>query len=165
MEEDINLWQEAEEMVQNFKKEFTERFKAKIDIYYNLKKKVKTYTISLVDIVSAVNEVLHEEFIEGYVMGCANNRVEITNGVLTKTRVREIIIYRHILFYLARNAGYGPSEISRLLGTHSDHATIIHGNKRIKELVEIKDKMVLNRLVSINNRLHSKVLNMNKNEE
>lgn len=163
--EDVNLWQEAEKMVQDFKREFTERFKAKIEIYYNLKKKVKKYTVSLEDIKEATNEALHEEFIEGYVVGCANNMVEITNGVLTRTRVREIIIYRHILFYLARNAGYGPSEISRLLGTRYDHATIIHGNRRIKDLVEIKDKMVLNRLVNINNKLHSKVLNMNKNEE
>lgn len=60
---------------------------------------------------------------------------------LGKSRKKDIVMYRFIFFYLIREKYKYTYEC---IGAYfnRDHATVLHGEKRIRELLEIKDKEI-----------------------
>jgi hypothetical protein len=59
------------------------------------------------------------------------------DGIRTPRRKRELVLYRHIFYYMADKMGYGPSYTGGYLGF--DHATAIHGVKTFANLLESKN--------------------------
>jgi len=77
-----------------------------------------------------------------FVMGQDINRVK------TKGRFRELVVCRHLFYYLSKYY-YGATlkEIGHL--TNTDHTSVIHGINVINDLLSIKDENIINALRSI----------------
>jgi hypothetical protein len=77
-----------------------------------------------------------------FVMGQDINRVK------TKGRFRELVVCRHLFYYLSKYY-YGATlkQIGQL--TNTDHTSVIHGINVINDLLSIKDENIQNALSSI----------------
>ena len=69
----------------------------------------------------------------------------------SKCRKREIVTARQVFFYLARETF--PKMGLKTLGAmlDKDHATVIHSSKAVKDLIEAKDKTILEILKKLEN--------------
>lgn len=75
------------------------------------------------------------------VVNCADQTIDLAlfpEGVKTKRRKREVIIRRQLVFYICRKMGYGFEKIGDAMGF--DHATVIHGNRTVAQLIEVGDR-------------------------
>ena len=63
------------------------------------------------------------------------DRLDIVKDI--KTRRRDIVAYRQVFCYIARNSGYTFKAIGDVI--QKDHATVIHSCRSISDLLEIKD--------------------------
>jgi chromosomal replication initiation ATPase DnaA len=55
----------------------------------------------------------------------------------SKTRITEIVIPRQVYWYYLKKNKYSYSEIGRMF--QKGHATVIHGIKRVNDLIYAKD--------------------------
>jgi hypothetical protein len=147
-------WREAEEMIREFKQRFTQEFDAWVDVQYDFKRTPDLPKISITELLDVVNEVVEEEFNGG--LQLPGRIVPLTEGVLTRTRGFELIIYRHLLFYIANKLGYRLTQIEKSLPICFDHTTILHGKKKMEAALEIKDKYVIRAYNKVSQRIHDK---------
>lgn len=71
------------------------------------------------------------------------NSSHLSKEIWLKTREFPIVIYRQILTYLIffNKIEKRMSQFSRLI--NKDHTTVIYSRRRIKELIEINDKLIV----------------------
>lgn len=74
-----------------------------------------------------------------------------------QNRARDLVLCRHAYYFLAREKmGLKLSQIGEVFG--SDHTTVIHGIKKIKDMISIKDEITLNFINNINSCIKEKYL-------
>jgi chromosomal replication initiation ATPase DnaA len=55
----------------------------------------------------------------------------------SKARITEIVIPRQVYWYYMKKHGFSYSEIGRMF--KKNHATVMHGVKRVNDLIDAKD--------------------------
>lgn len=132
------LAEDAAEFVKKFSDEFYNTFGVYPIVNYSFDN--LPYLISLNQLIEVLNDLILED-------------EEISNKLTVKnrTRKREIVMYRQCGFVVATRMNYGPSRIAEAFGF--DHATVIHANRVINELIETRDKHTLIILNRIQNEL------------
>jgi chromosomal replication initiation ATPase DnaA len=91
--------------------------------------------------------------------------VNIDNGIFSRTRKREVVIMRQLFFYIATELGYGSTHVERFTSSRFDHSSVIHGNKVINNLLDIRDVKVINLYGNIKTEMRNKFETYKKDEE
>lgn len=74
-----------------------------------------------------------------------------------QNRARGLVLCRHAYYFLAREKmGLKLAQIGEVFG--SDHTTVIHGIKKVKDMISINDEITLNFINNINNCIKEKYL-------
>ena len=74
-----------------------------------------------------------------------------------QNRARGLVLCRHAYYFLAREKmGLKLAQIGEVFG--SDHTTVIHGIKKVKDMISIKDEITLNFINNINSCIKEKYL-------
>jgi chromosomal replication initiation ATPase DnaA len=82
---------------------------------------------------------------------------ESENAIRGNLRYRNLVLARHIYFYIARNImGLKLVEIGQYIGR--DHTTVMHGLNRIGDMVFTKDVTTLNMLDQVTLLIKEKYL-------
>ena len=147
------LWYEAEETIEGYKKEFFIRFGVRLNVYFSMSSNKNLPSIRLTDLYQTCNEVLFEMYPTRYVL-TDKKKVDVSQGMLTKSRIRELATIRQVYFYFAKELGYGCNETARLI--EMNHSTAIHSTRVILNGLEVKDKLITEAHDRIRNRLINK---------
>jgi hypothetical protein len=74
-----------------------------------------------------------------------------------QNRARGLVLCRHAYYFLAREKmGLKLAQIGEVFG--SDHTTVIHGIKKVKDMISINDEITLNFINNINSCIKEKYL-------
>jgi hypothetical protein len=122
----------ADIMIHEFCQRFCDVFHIYPHVTYSISKQ-PLQRVSLNKLFDLVNEMLLDEIRE---CDPIYESVKL-NGIKLVSRKRIIVLYRQTFMSIANDIGYGSTTLSRFLGF--DHATVIHGCRKIKDLVDIKD--------------------------
>ncbi len=88
------------------------------------------------------------------------SKSEFSEGILTRRRLKHIILYKHIFCKIARDIGYTNSEIGRKI--KMNRVTILHAERSINDKVKIKDKETLECVDRIYNVIEKYILDRDK---
>jgi chromosomal replication initiation ATPase DnaA len=133
---------EAAEFARNFIKEFQSKFGILPRVNYSFD--VKQLKISLSDLEEVINHLISKD-----------PSIDIKGAsIRTKTRLRELVMYRQCAFKIACEVGYGPSSIANYFGW--DHATVIYACKTVRNLVASNDKKLTTTLTNIEDELEER---------
>lgn len=127
---------EAEELIDNFKKNFKKKFSMNLNIEYTFTEDIESVKLPLLDLEQL------EKIINDYLE--YNTSFE---DIKQKTRHGDVIIYRHIFCKLARDMGYEWTKIGKHI--KKNHASVIHGANSIKKYISIGDTNVIKAYTSI----------------
>ena len=144
---DDNTRKEMDEVILKFKNDFLERFSIDPVVIYRNPETDIIHGIPLAHLHEILNESLWE----------VEPKVKYPKGILQKTREREVVVYRYCFMKIATDMGYRCSTIGRYV--KYDHATVLHGNRTINELVEGKNFQVTNALEKIYAKLKNRFSN------
>lgn len=133
--------EQAAEFANSFSKEFFLKFGIVPSVFYTFKK--MRYKVNLEGIVNTVEDVLKDD--PEYVPG---------HSIKSKLRKRYLVLHRQCAFRVALQAGYGPSIIGSAF--NHNHATVIHGNKIIQQLLDSRDRQTAYILRTIENELEKR---------
>jgi chromosomal replication initiation ATPase DnaA len=122
----------ADIMIHDFCQKFLDTFHIYPNVTYSISKQ-PLEKISLNMLLDLVNELLLQEISEDDPIYESVKK----EGVKLLSRKRFVVLYRQTFMSIANNVGYGPTTLARFLGF--DHATVIHGCRKIKDLIETKD--------------------------
>jgi hypothetical protein len=79
------------------------------------------------------------------------------DAIRGQNRARGLVLCRHAYYFLAREKmGLKLAEIGEVFG--SDHTTVIHGIKKVKDMLSINDEITLNFINKINYCIKEKYL-------
>lgn len=126
-------WLDAQEELEKFKCEFEKKYGFLLTIYMSNNRIKEIPRLGLTELLDELNLTLNERHPSGYVNASFGN-VQLTHGIKTKTRARDVVIMRQLFCYISRELGYSTVGIGKFLG--KDHATVIHGVKAIKDCLE-----------------------------
>lgn len=143
-------WIEAEEEIQIFKKEFLVKYGIRLGISYTTVN-IKLPHVTLEDIYETCNEVLSLEFPTGVVTG-SGKRAVITDGMLTKSRIRPLVIIRQLYAYFAREMGFGCTEAANYI--NMNHTTMIYSHKEIMNGLEVKEPSI----TKLHDKMHTRLI-------
>lgn len=124
-----NIEDEANEFVEKFKRTFFTRYGVVPVIQYNMNMPY-VGQISIQELSAIVDKVLNEQM---YYDGSYAT-------ILTRTRKRPVVFYRHVFCYLALELRYQCIQISKYLDMN--HSSVIHSKKLISNLLEVKDQEI-----------------------
>ena len=144
------VWKEANELVEQFKREFESRYGFKLTIHFKTKSFESLPPLSLQEILDEIESLLDTEYPDKKIKS-SYGTVNLTNGIRTKTRLYQIVLLRQIFCYIAHELGYTSVEIGRFL--HKDHATVLHSVKTLKIALDLKVKSVTNKYEIIKSSL------------
>lgn len=136
MVNDEKLKNQAKEDVSKFCKNFYLTYGVYPTVLYTLSK-TKIRTVSLVTIENIINDILQKTYDTDYT-------------IRSKTRLKHIIIYRHVMFKILYDMGYTYTVMSGYF--KYNHSTILHGVKTITNYLKFNDEETI------------KVYNIIKNE-
>jgi hypothetical protein len=129
---DLTKIDEANTMCTKFRLEFQDKFGITPYIYFS-EKALKVPSLDLDVLEQVVNSFIFAKFGDMF-----------PDAVRQNTRVRGLVMYRQILFYIAKNMGYQLHLISRFYaktnGKPWNHATVLHSCNLVKNCIETKDK-------------------------
>lgn len=133
--EEIKL-ERAEKFIAKFKAEFLARYGEVPKVDHSLNSSPKVLRVSMEELERAVDNVLFRDP-AAYTRG--------VKSVRNRARFRPFIFYRQVMFKLASDMGYGPSELERFFLV--DHATIIHsrviiGNRKYRAAISIERAII-----------------------
>lgn len=144
---------EADIMVDQFKKEFREKFGLNVFVSYNIKGDYKITDISLNTLLAEINDYLFE--VHPFKIIETNYRkVDISEGIHVNSRAAVIVELRHIFSHIAHKLGYNYSTIGRFL--NQDHCTILHAVKNVNNMFDVNDMHYIGIYNIIQNRLIKK---------
>lgn len=129
MAEKSQQWIEATQEIEDFKKAFESKYGLGITIFIRNSHIDKIQSISLSDLMYECNLLLQEYYPEGYIQA-SYGKVNILNGIKTKSRIYDLVVMRQIFSYIAYEIGYTYTEIARFLGMN--HSTIIYAVKSLQ---------------------------------
>lgn len=79
------------------------------------------------------------------------------DAILKQNRTRGLVLCRHVYFYIAREKlGLKLAEIGEVFGC--DHTTVIHGIRKIKDMISIEDEITCNLIDHVNLCIKEKYL-------
>lgn len=134
--------EEAIEFTRTFVKEFQAKFGILPRVHYSFD--VRELKVTLEDLEKTVNHLIKK-----------NPFISIQGATIrTKTRKRELVVYRQCIFKIACDVGYGPTSIANYFGW--DHATVIYSCKSVRNLVSSNDKKLKTTLTTIENELQER---------
>ena len=89
-----------------------------------------------------------------------NHIAEVSNVdpllIKSRSRIREIVEWRHIARYICHKNEYGTLRfIGQELGGH-DHSTVIHSVNVVEDMIKIQDKTYLEKINSVKHLLDEK---------
>jgi len=128
-----------EMFIEKFKTDFETLYDITPVVIYTLKEEI-AYPITLNDL-----EKICDAFID------PTNKLCIRQ----KNRKRNVILARHIFFYIAYKMGYTTTYIGEYLGW--DHSSVIHGKKSVSNLLEINDSELINKVKQIYDEVEKRI--------
>lgn len=137
-------------------KEDIEHFLYRFRIKYNVNAHVMVNTKSVFSHKTTLEEIQH----------IVDSRMkmffihDVPLSIMDNTRKRPIVTYRHVFCKIARLMGYSMTNIGKYIGR--DHATIIHSVKTVDNLIEAKDKDMMNCLNDIYLMMHQQQFQMHE---
>jgi len=137
-----NKQEEIYTFITNFQEEFNAKFGIYPQVQYFLDDQVKKSRLYQLEI--SANTVLN----------CLPIFIKCPDGIKTKKRYRELVTLRHCVFFIALEYGFGSSDIGSFF--NFNHATILHSQKIVPELIEIKDKLTINILKQLKDDLQKR---------
>jgi len=155
MKEQIDIWREAEEMVNSFKENFRNKFSVELEISYKLKPICEAQLVSIIDVYNDINITLWKDFPAGYVK-TPGKKVPIDKGISSPTRARDVVIYRHLFYYFAHYFGFSKVKISTYIKGVPDHSVVIHGIKTINNALDTKNPEIVRAYKLVKDLLESK---------
>jgi hypothetical protein len=123
------VWLEAQSEIEEFKKKFEKKYGFGLMIYIRNSKYIDLPPVSLEDILEETNRIFFDLY-PSKIVDCSYGKVDVTEGIKTKTRIHEVLAMRHIFCYIALEFGYAYTEIGRFLGMN--HSTIIAAKKSLE---------------------------------
>ena len=121
------IMNEAKDLCSTFRKEFQDRFGVQVYIYFS-QKALNAPALDLEVLEEVVNLFIIQRFGDLY-----------PDLVRQKTRVRDLVIYRQMLFYIAISMGYSLCLVARFYGKWN-HATVWHSCNVVENYLDTKDK-------------------------
>jgi chromosomal replication initiation ATPase DnaA len=85
---------------------------------------------------------------------------DVPVSIMDDTRKRPIVIYRQVFCKIARLMGYSMTNIGKYISR--DHATVIHSIKTVDNLIEAKDKEMMDCLNDIYLMMHQQQFQMHE---
>ncbi len=155
-------WIKANEVIEEYKKDFHNRFGFTINIYFQTRTLDNIPQISLQEIYDNIEEYLYQLYTNKLVPG-SYGKVPIPNGLKTKSRVQGLRVLRQIFCNIALEFGYSSTEIARFIDI--DHATVLHSKNVINELLETKDRQVTELYCHVKSNLAIKYGEIKRNQE
>lgn len=122
---------QAEELIDNFKKNFKEEIRANIIIKYTFNSDFTVEELPILlleDLEKIINKFAQKENNLGL-----KDQIKITGN----TRKWDFVKYKHIFYKLAVDMGYSCVEAGRYFG--QNHATVINGKNKCINLLSYKD--------------------------
>lgn len=126
-----NREDEANELILKFKRSFYIRFGVEPVVNYNLNMPY-VGCVTIGELATIVDKVLNEHM---YYDGAYAS-------IMTRTRKRPIVFYRHVFCYIALELRYSCSHIGKYL--NMNHSSVIHSKKLIMNLLEVNDEEITN---------------------
>ena len=127
MVNDEKLKREAYASVSNFCKEFNLTYGVYPTVLYTLNKD-KIKTISLKNIEELINNILKRTYDDSY-------------NIRSKTRLKHIIIYRHVMFKILYDMGYTYTLLANYF--KYSHATILYASNTITNYLKFNDQKTI----------------------
>lgn len=91
-----------------------------------------------------INTVSRNEYISEMIIKVVGNKLEIPSAMIVgKTRKREIVEARHIAMTLIKNNTSLSLKAIGLLFGKRDHSTVINSVRKVKELIEVNDRVLV----------------------
>lgn len=126
----------ADLMIHEFCQKFCDIFHIYPHVTYSISKQ-PLQKVSLNMLFDLVNELMMEEISDDDPIYESLKK----DGIRLASRKRLVVLYRQTFMSIANDVGYGSTTLSRFLGFN--HATVIHGCRKIRDLIEIKDPETL----------------------
>jgi hypothetical protein len=117
------------EAIRDFKEYFLKEFGQEVVIVIGNTKN-KRSKIDMNSLEKVANDVL-DELYPG----------KFPEGIRKRLRKRELVVVRYCFFKIATEMGYTSTSIALFLGF--DHATVLHGNRVITNLIEAMNSQVI----------------------
>lgn len=124
---DAKLKREAYAAVSKFCKEFNLTYGVYPTVLYTLNKD-KIKTISLNNIEELINNILKKTYDDSY-------------NIRSKTRLKHIIIYRHVMFKILYDMGYTYTVLASYF--KYSHATILYASNTITNYLKFNDQKTI----------------------
>jgi len=123
MVEPNKLGKEATDDILAFSKKFYLKYGVYPTVIYTLNKH-KTKTVSLPEMENIINNLLKNHYNSDYT-------------VRTRSRLRDIVIYRQIMFKMLYDMGYTLTVLSKFF--NYNHATVLYSKDTVNDFLEIND--------------------------
>jgi chromosomal replication initiation ATPase DnaA len=134
----------ADEFVHRFMKDFYNRFGVYPRVNYSLGNSSRSFTLK--DLKDIINHLIfNDERI---------TRVIKNPNLSSRSRLRELVIYRQCFCKIGTDMNYGPSIISSQIDYN--HSTVIYSSCTINHLLEIKDKLTIETINKIEDELQKR---------
>lgn len=135
---------DANKLVSDFRLYFFTRFGVNASIFYDLKETDRPPAVPLDKLEEIVNSFLHDEYPEKY-----------PNGIRSRTRKKELIMYRHMFFKLAIEMGYSCNAAGGFL--EYSHCQALWSKGVITDFIDVKDKYITELYFNIKNKIKQTV--------
>lgn len=127
------VWLAAQKEIEEFKHAFEKKHGFSLAIHIRNSKFVDVPVVGLSEILEETNRILFDLHPDG-IVHCSYGKVNISDGITTKTRIHEVVVMRQIFCYIALEFGYTFTEIGRFL--KMNHSTIIAAKKSLESSFE-----------------------------
>jgi len=134
----------ADKLIKDFQTMFKTEFGVIPLISYNLESSKKIPILGLPELESLINDVFQEHYPAAYV----------PDGIRSRSRNLTVVMFRFIYFKTARDMAYGLKMIGNYIGF--DHATVLHANKTISNLLDVQDSVVVKYYNIIKNEIQAR---------
>lgn len=141
----------AEKMIKSFASDFFNKFGVTPIVIYDTDPNLRG-ALTLADVEDIMNQSLRESWTKGYPYPT----------ISAKIRKRVIVTHRQLYYYYARKEGYGLELIADRIGF--DHSSVIHGIRHIENLINSKDKLLLQVIDNIEEKITIKHYKINNGE-
>jgi len=143
MKKPIEKSNEADKMINDFCSKFHHEFGFWPTVSLN-SKSFFVPQLTLEQLKSLINSVFKKTFPDIYT----------EEGMFYKTRKQLPILYRHLFYKIAREIGYTLTDIGRY--SSFNHATILYAERRVCELLEIRDPEITKNYNLIKNEINNR---------
>jgi len=157
------VWEEANQVIDDFKMEFERRFGFGINVYFRTRNFDSIPKISLQQLLDVVDELLYQDYPSRQLKCSYGAIIPIDNGIRTNNRAYQIVMMRQIFCHIGHNLGYSSSEMGRFLG--KDHATVIYSVKAMNNALEVKLQPISSKYAIVKSNLVVKYGNKSSKEQ